>query len=65
MLAEHGIDNADKGLVGIEQAVAAGQQIAFQPALGIGARSASNPARGLAAPEIHRWGLRGRPIDGW
>ena len=31
MLAEHRIDNANEGLVAVEQSVASGQEIAFQP----------------------------------
>nr|AOO94531.1 hypothetical protein [Rhizobium leguminosarum bv. trifolii] len=33
VLVEHGIDDVDEGLVAGEQAVAASQQVAFQPAL--------------------------------
>ena len=33
MLVEHGIDDVDEGLVAGEQAVPAGEQIAFEPAL--------------------------------
>ena len=35
MLAEHGINDADKGLIAVEQAVPAGQQIALEPALAL------------------------------
>ena len=35
MLVEHGIDDVDEGLVAGEEAVAAGQQIAFEPALAL------------------------------
>ena len=33
MLGEHGVHDADKGLIGVEEAVAAGEQIALQHAL--------------------------------
>ena len=33
VLVEHGIDDVDEGLVAGEKAVAAGEQIAFQPSL--------------------------------
>ena len=35
MLVEHGIDDVDEGLVAGEEAVPAGQQIAFEPALAL------------------------------
>ena len=35
MLAEHRIDDADKGLVAVEQAVSPGQQIALEPSLAL------------------------------
>ncbi len=31
MLIEHGIDNVDEGFVAVEQAVAAGEEIPFEP----------------------------------
>ena len=33
VLVEHGIDDVDEGFVAVEEAVAAGEQIAFEPAL--------------------------------
>jgi len=33
VLVEHRIDDVDEGLVAVEQSVAAGQDITFQPAL--------------------------------
>ena len=35
VLAEHRIDDADEGLVAVEQSVPAGQQIALQPSLAL------------------------------
>ena len=35
VLAEHRVDDADEGLVAVEQPVPAGQQVAFQPALAL------------------------------
>ena len=32
MLVEHGVDDVDEGLVGGEEAVAAGEDVAFEPA---------------------------------
>ena len=35
VLAEHGVDDANKGLITVEQPVPSGEQIAFQPALAL------------------------------
>ena len=44
VLGEHGVHNADEGLVAVEEAVAAGEEVALQPALAHGARRAWSPS---------------------
>jgi hypothetical protein len=35
MLVDHGVDDVDEGLVAVEQAMAAGQNVTLEPALGM------------------------------
>ena len=59
MLVEHGIDDVHEGFVGREQAVAAGEQIAFQPALACGL------AQDLHRPAVGRQVIVGRQSFGY
>ena len=65
MLAEHGIDDADEGLIAVEEAMPAGQQIALEPSLALMLAEHRSPGRGPEARETRRRRLCGRPIGDW
>jgi predicted acetyltransferase len=54
MLAEHRIDDANEGLIAVEETVASCQQIAFQPTFTLVLAEHRNRGRGLAGKETRR-----------
>ncbi len=53
VLVEHGVDDVDEGFVAGEEAVAAGEQVAFEPAFALDARSRSSRHHRRAGKAAH------------
>jgi phage tail protein X len=65
VLAEHRIDDANEGLIAVEQPVPPGQQISFQPTLALVLAEHRVQHASGGREEFIILLLPGRPTDGW